>query len=53
MAAKALLDSQPDPAPEDIAASLAGNICRCGSYPNIVRSVQRAAAVLAGESSDA
>ena len=52
MAAKALLDSRPDPVPEEIAASLAGNICRCGSYPNIVRSVRRAAAVLAGENSD-
>jgi len=35
--------------PEEVAASLAGNICRCGSYPNIIRSVLRAAAVIAGE----
>ena len=52
MSAKALLDSESDPAPDEVAASIAGNICRCGSYPNIVRSILRAAAVMAGEAGD-
>ena len=49
MSAKALLDSQPDPVPDEVATSIAGNICRCGSYPNIVRSILRAAAAMAEE----
>jgi carbon-monoxide dehydrogenase small subunit len=52
MSAKALLDTEPDPDPEQIAAAIAGNICRCGSYPNIVRSVLRAAANLSREDTD-
>ncbi len=52
MAAKALLDSEPEPSPDEVAASIAGNICRCGTYPNIVRSVLRAAEVLAGTGPD-
>lgn len=31
--AKALLDRNPDPCVEEIKEALAGNLCRCGTYP--------------------
>ncbi|MEE8400029.1 MAG: (2Fe-2S)-binding protein [Desulfobacterales bacterium] len=31
--AKALLDRTPDPSEDDIKQALAGNLCRCGTYP--------------------
>ena len=44
VSATALLREVPQPAHEDIAAALSGNICRCGAYPKIERAVVRAAA---------
>jgi len=49
MAAKALLDVNPDPSEEDIRFWLAGNLCRCTGYDKIVRAVQDAAKELRGE----
>jgi carbon-monoxide dehydrogenase small subunit len=49
MAAKALLDANPDPSEEDIRWALSGNLCRCTGYQNIVKSVLWAAAKLRGE----
>lgn len=43
MAAEGLLRVNPDPAPEEIAREMSGNLCRCGAYPKIVASVRRAA----------
>lgn len=43
VAAGALLRSNPDPSPDDIAVALNGNICRCGTYPRIARAITRAA----------
>jgi nicotinate dehydrogenase subunit A len=43
LAAKALLDVNPDPSDEEIRQALAGHLCRCGSHPGIVRAVRRAA----------
>lgn len=43
MAAKALLDKNPRPTPKEVRTALAGNICRCGSYPKIIESVLSAA----------
>ena len=43
MTAKAFLEENPDPTPEEAAMGVSGNICRCGAYPYIVRSVLRAA----------
>jgi aerobic-type carbon monoxide dehydrogenase small subunit (CoxS/CutS family) len=43
MSAAALLTSNPDPKDEDIDAAMAGNICRCGTYPRIRKAVHRAA----------
>jgi aerobic carbon-monoxide dehydrogenase small subunit len=50
LAAKALLDANPDPTEEDIRWAISGNLCRCTGYQNIVKSVLWAAAKLRGES---
>jgi CO/xanthine dehydrogenase Mo-binding subunit len=49
MAARALLVNNPRPAEEDIMRALSGNLCRCGTYPRILKAVTRAAAQLRGE----
>jgi carbon-monoxide dehydrogenase small subunit len=49
MAAKALLDVNPEPTEEEIRFWLAGNLCRCTGYDKIVRAVQAAALELRGE----
>jgi len=48
MAAVKLVESNPNLTDADIRHGLEGNICRCTGYQNIVRSVQAAAAVMAG-----
>lgn len=44
MAAAALLERNPSPSKEDIAAAVP-NLCRCGVYPRLVRAIQRAGRV--------
>src|SRR5437773_947365 len=46
MTSKALLDRTPDPSEKQIRQALAGNLCRCGTHPRIVRAVKRAAAAM-------
>jgi carbon-monoxide dehydrogenase small subunit len=48
IAAKALLEHNPDPSEEEIRFGLAGNLCRCTGYDKIVRAVQDAAKVMRG-----
>lgn len=43
VAAKALLDRNPDPSETEIRYALAGNLCRCTGYDKIVRAVQSTA----------
>ena len=43
VAAKALLDQEPDPSEERIRLWLANHLCRCTGYDKIVRAVQAAA----------
>lgn len=43
IAAKSLLDDNPEPTVEQIRYALAGNLCRCTGYDKIVRAVQAAA----------
>jgi aerobic carbon-monoxide dehydrogenase small subunit len=43
MTAKALLDENPDPTEDEIRWALAGNLCRCTGYQNIVKAVLWAA----------
>jgi carbon-monoxide dehydrogenase small subunit len=44
MAAKALLDAYPNPSREEIRGYMSGNLCRCGSYEEIVEAIQAVAA---------
>jgi aerobic-type carbon monoxide dehydrogenase small subunit (CoxS/CutS family) len=47
--AKALLDRIPNPTVEEIKETLAGNLCRCGTYPAHIKAIQDAAQVLQGK----
>jgi aerobic-type carbon monoxide dehydrogenase small subunit (CoxS/CutS family) len=48
MSAVGLLERNPHPTEAEIVTAMSGNVCRCGAYPNIVRSVQAAAAAIEG-----
>ena len=48
VAAKALLERNPDPTETEIRYWLAGNLCRCTGYDKIIRSVQAAAKEMRG-----
>ena len=39
-----LLDAHPDPTDDEIRHYLAGNLCRCAAYPEIIKAVRLAAA---------
>ncbi|MBW1785430.1 MAG: (2Fe-2S)-binding protein [Deltaproteobacteria bacterium] len=52
MTAKALLDENPNPTVTDIKETLSGNLCRCGSYINIIEAVKFAAELVADEGGD-
>jgi carbon-monoxide dehydrogenase small subunit len=43
MAAKALLDRNPDPTEEEVKQALSGNLCRCTGYVPIIEAVLAAA----------
>jgi isoquinoline 1-oxidoreductase alpha subunit len=43
MSATALLQAHPTPSDADIDAAMAGNICRCGTYPRIRAAIKQAA----------
>jgi carbon-monoxide dehydrogenase small subunit len=44
VAAKALLDAQPNPSDDDIKDWMMGNLCRCTGYYKIIESIRGAAA---------
>jgi aerobic carbon-monoxide dehydrogenase small subunit len=48
IAAKVLLEKNPDPTEEEIRYGLAGNLCRCTGYDKIVRAVQATAKEMRG-----
>jgi isoquinoline 1-oxidoreductase alpha subunit len=48
MAAAALLARNPQPTDADIDVALAGNLCRCGTYPRIRAAIHQAATMLRG-----
>ncbi|HWA81358.1 MAG TPA: (2Fe-2S)-binding protein [Acetobacteraceae bacterium] len=50
MRAYRLLQENPRPTEDEIRTGMAGNLCRCTGYQNIVRAIQFAAAKIAGES---
>lgn len=43
MSSTALLKQNPTPSMDEIKAGVAGNMCRCGTYPNIFKAVDDAA----------
>ena len=45
LSAKALLDQNPHPGAEEIKAAIAGNLCRCTGYVQIIDSIKTAAEV--------
>ena len=40
MSAKALLESNPNPSREEIIESMSGNLCRCGTYLEVIEAIQ-------------
>jgi aerobic-type carbon monoxide dehydrogenase small subunit (CoxS/CutS family) len=48
MSLKGLLDRNPRPSDDEIKAALAGNLCRCGAYPAILRAARRVVREMAG-----
>lgn len=48
MSTLALLVDKPEPTTDDIRKQLAGNVCRCTGYQNIIKAVHAAAAQLRG-----
>ena len=51
MAAKSLLDANPNPTEDEIKDWMMGNLCRCTGYYKIIESIQAAATVMAGKES--
>jgi carbon-monoxide dehydrogenase small subunit len=49
VAAKALLDRNPNPTETEARYWLAGNLCRCTGYDKVIRAVMGAAAEIRGE----
>ena len=43
MSAKALLDENPHPGPDEIRRGISGNLCRCTGYVQIIESIAKAA----------
>lgn len=46
VAAVALLQANPSPTDDDIKRAMSGNLCRCGTYPNIVKAIHATARAL-------
>ncbi len=50
MAGYALLHSNPKPSDEEIRHAIAGNLCRCTGYVNIVKAIRAASEKMSGKS---
>jgi len=46
MAAKSLLEENASPTDQEVREAIAGHVCRCGTYPRIVKSIMSAAETL-------
>lgn len=51
MAAKSLLDTNPNPSEDEIKDWMMGNLCRCTGYYKIIESIQAAATTMQGKES--
>jgi carbon-monoxide dehydrogenase small subunit len=49
MAGADLIAKNPDPSEHDVREALAGNLCRCTGYHNIVKAVMSAAKATSGQ----
>ena len=47
--AKALLDENPNPTEQEVRQAISDHLCRCGTYPKIVKSILDAAEVMRGD----
>ncbi|MFT5133279.1 MAG: carbon-monoxide dehydrogenase small subunit [Gammaproteobacteria bacterium] len=45
VAAKALLDKNPDPSEQEVKEAIGGHLCRCGTYVRIVKSILHGAEI--------
>jgi carbon-monoxide dehydrogenase small subunit len=52
LAAKALLDENPNPTRENVKEALSGNLCRCTGYVKIINSVMAAAEEMAAQKAE-
>ncbi|HET7565045.1 MAG TPA: (2Fe-2S)-binding protein [Gemmatimonadaceae bacterium] len=52
MAALALLERSPSPSESEVVHWMSGNLCRCGTYPKIVRAVLAASRAMNGDETD-
>lgn len=52
MSAKALLDENPNPGLEEITRALAGNLCRCTGYQQIISAVRKSVRDDSGKGND-
>jgi len=52
LSALALLARDANPSDDAIVRAMSGNLCRCGTYPKIVRAIHDAAEVMRGASGD-
>ena len=43
-----LLSKNPQPTVEQIRAAMNGHLCRCGTYPRMIKAIQRASRAIAG-----
>ncbi|MBS3975161.1 MAG: (2Fe-2S)-binding protein [Syntrophomonadaceae bacterium] len=49
LTAKALLDSNPAPTEQEVREAVAGNLCRCTGYQNIIEAILAAAKEIGGD----
>jgi carbon-monoxide dehydrogenase small subunit len=52
MGAKGLLEKNPNPTDEEMAAGLAGNLCRCTGYAKIFEAIRAAGKILVAKSGE-
>src|SRR5688572_25874409 len=45
MSAVSLLEKNPKPSSQDITQAMQGNVCRCGTYPRVVKAIQEASKI--------
>ena len=49
MSVRSLLDRNPDPSLDEVKVAVAGNTCRCGTYPRVFEAALKAAKIQRGE----